>query len=42
MRETNATALSIDAGRTLLLDRDLMLAGANEAGIAILGTEPRD
>ncbi|MDQ6699082.1 MAG: UDP-2,3-diacylglucosamine diphosphatase LpxI [Acidobacteriota bacterium] len=42
MRETNTTALSVDAGRTLLLDREQMLARAEEAGIAIMGTAPRD
>lgn len=40
MRETGTTALSVDAGRTLLLDRDIMLAQANEAGIAILAVPP--
>lgn len=39
MRETGATALAADAGRTLLLDRDEMLARADEAGIAIVGYE---
>jgi len=37
MKETGATALAVDAGRTLLLDRDEMLTRANEAGIAIVG-----
>jgi UDP-2,3-diacylglucosamine hydrolase len=37
MRETGATALAVDAGRTLLLDRDEMLARANDHGIAIAG-----
>ena len=36
MLETGTTALAIDAGRTLLLDRDLLLARANEANIAIV------
>lgn len=40
MRETGATALAVDAGRTLLLDRDEMLAQANEAGIAMIGHTP--
>jgi hypothetical protein len=35
MRCANATALAIDAGRTLLLDRDALLGAANEAAIAI-------
>lgn len=40
MRETGATALAVDAGRTLLLDKDEMLAQANEAGIACIGFAP--
>lgn len=40
MIETGTTALAVDAGRTLLLDRDAMLQKANEAGIAIAGYEP--
>jgi UDP-2,3-diacylglucosamine hydrolase len=39
MRETNTTALAVDAGRTLLLDKDEMIQRANEAGIAIAGYE---
>ena len=37
MRAAGATALSIDAGRTLLVDGDRVLAAANDAGIAIVG-----
>ena len=37
MRETGATALAIEAGRTLMLDKHQMIAAANEAGIAIVG-----
>ena len=37
MRETGTTALAVEAGRTLMLDKDRMLDAANEAGIAILG-----
>jgi len=37
MRETGATALAVEAGRTLMLDREKMLEAANEAGIAIVG-----
>jgi len=37
MRVAGATALSIDAGRTLMFERDDMLASANEAGIVIVG-----
>lgn len=39
MKKTGATALAIDAGRTLLLDREAMLARTNELGIAIVGYE---
>ncbi|MSO20689.1 MAG: LpxI family protein [Acidobacteria bacterium] len=38
MRESGATALSIDAGKALLFDRDALLAAADEAGIAMVGT----
>src|SRR6185503_6690530 len=37
MRVAGASALSIDAGRTLVLDGDAVIAGANDAGIAIVG-----
>jgi DUF1009 family protein len=36
MRETGTTALAVDAARTLLLDRDEMLALANASRVAIL------
>lgn len=39
MIETNTSALAVDAGRTLLLDREELLAKANSAGIAIVGME---
>ncbi|MGB8523598.1 MAG: UDP-2,3-diacylglucosamine diphosphatase LpxI [Candidatus Acidiferrales bacterium] len=35
MRRSNATALAIDAGRTLLFDRDDLIRAANDAEIAI-------
>ena len=35
MRRCQATALAIDAGRTLLFDRDDLIRAADEAGIAI-------
>lgn len=38
MRETGTTALAVEAGRTLMLDRERMLEAANDAGIAIVGT----
>ncbi len=37
MRETGTTLLAVDAGRTLLIDREKMLASADEAGIAVAG-----
>ena len=37
MRETNTTALAIEANRTLMLDKQPMLEAANDAGIAIIG-----
>lgn len=40
MIETNTSALAVDAGRTLLLDRDELLQKANTARIAIAGLEP--
>ena len=39
MRETGTTALAIDAGRTLLLDREELLERANQASIAIVAQE---
>ncbi len=42
MRETGATMLAVDAGRTLLLDREEMLARADEARIAVVGYAPED
>jgi DUF1009 family protein len=41
MRSAGATALSIDAGKTLMFEREAMLANANEAGITIVGREKR-
>jgi len=44
MRVAGATALSIDAGKTLVLDGEHVFKSANEAGIAIIGRpskEPR-
>jgi DUF1009 family protein len=40
MIETKTTALAVDAGRTLLLDREAMLAAADQAGIAMIGVAP--
>src|SRR5450432_4687247 len=39
MIETRTTALAVDAGRTLMLDKAEMIAAADEAGIAITGLE---
>ena len=42
MQECGATALSVSAGRTLLFDRNQMLAAADAAGITIVGaSDPR-
>lgn len=41
MIETQTTILAIDAGRTLLLDRDEMLARADGSNIAIVGYPPQ-
>jgi UDP-2,3-diacylglucosamine hydrolase len=40
MQRLNATALAIDAARTLLFDRDQLLEAANAAGIAIQAFAP--
>jgi DUF1009 family protein len=40
MIETNTTALAVDAGRTLLLDKEEMLRRADDAKIAIVGFPP--
>ena len=42
MRETHATALALDAGRTLLLDREELIRQADAAGIAILAYAPEE
>ena len=42
MRETNTLAATMDAGRTLLLDRDELIANANRYGIALLGVAFKD
>ena len=41
MRETGTTALAVDAGRTLLLDRAEMIQIADEAKISMVGYEPQ-
>jgi hypothetical protein len=40
MIETGTTALAVDAGRTLLLDKEKMIARANEAGLSIVAHAP--
>lgn len=40
MRETGATAVAIDAARTLLIDREELIVRANEAQITIVASEP--
>ena len=40
MRAAGASALSIDAGKTLLLDGAAVVERANEAGIALVGRSP--
>jgi len=35
MRRAGATALAVDAGRTLLFDREKLIQAADEAGISI-------
>lgn len=42
MKQTGTTALVVDAGRTLLLDREAMLKNADAYGIAIGGYAPVD
>jgi DUF1009 family protein len=42
MVETGTTILAVDAGRTLLLDREQMLRDADTAGVAIVGFPPED
>ena len=39
MKETGTTSLAVDAGRTLLLDRDEMIEAANASGITIGGAD---
>ena len=42
MVETGTTAVAVDAGRTLMLDREELLTKANAAKIAIVGMEPSE
>jgi DUF1009 family protein len=40
MRVAGATVLSVDAGKTLIFDREAFVASANDAGIAVVGRSP--
>lgn len=42
MKRAGATALAIDAGRTLMMDGEAMIAAADRAGIAIEAAPPAD
>ena len=42
MREVGAAALSVDAGRTLVLDGDRVFEAADEAGITVVGRPEAD
>jgi DUF1009 family protein len=42
MKETGASVVALDAGRTLMLDREEMLEKAREAGVAVVGYAPMD
>jgi UDP-2,3-diacylglucosamine hydrolase len=42
MVETGTSILAVDAGRTLLLDREQMLRDADAAGVSIVGFPPED
>ena len=37
MRAAGATALSVDAGKTLMIDGDAIIKAADDAGICIIG-----
>ena len=39
MQRCRATALAVDAAKTLLFDREELLTLADEAGIAVVGIE---
>jgi len=40
MKQAGATCLALDAGRCLLLDKEALLAAANEAGICVVAETP--
>jgi DUF1009 family protein len=41
MKAAGASALSVDAGKTLMIDGDAIVKAADEAGIAIVGRPQR-
>jgi DUF1009 family protein len=41
MQETGTTALALDAGRTLLIDREDLIRRADEAGLAVIAAHPQ-
>jgi UDP-2,3-diacylglucosamine hydrolase len=41
MREARATCLALEAGRTLIFDRERVTAAADAAGIAIVAASPQ-
>ena len=41
MKAAGATALSVDAGKTLMIDGDAIVSAADEAGISIVGAAAR-
>jgi DUF1009 family protein len=42
MKECKAKVLAVDAGRTLLLDKEKLLAEADSAGITVVGFAPAE
>jgi len=37
MRSVKASVLAVEAGRSVMLDRELLISKAEEAGIAVIG-----
>jgi DUF1009 family protein len=42
LRSTRTTAISVDAGRTLLLEKDLFLQELNQIGVSLIGDSTAD
>jgi DUF1009 family protein len=42
MQETGTTAMAVEAGRTLLLDKSELICRANAAGISVIGFRPAE